>query len=66
MANAKRTAAPVKAFAAPGKAIKVPAKAARASIELGERQQPGVVAAVRRGHRLRMQPTRHSAALVRD
>jgi hypothetical protein len=66
MASTKRTPAPVKASAAPDKAKKAPAKAARASVALGERHQAGVVAAVKRGERLRMQTIKHSAAVARE
>jgi hypothetical protein len=64
--NAKRTPVPVKTSAAPDKASKDRAKAARASIDRGERQHAGVIAAVPRSQRLRIQPVRHSAALARD
>ncbi len=66
MANGKRTAAPVKSSVASDKASKVPEQAARASIEGSERQHAGVIAAVRRGQRLRMQPVKGSAAVARD
>ena len=66
MAKAKRTAAPVMTSAASGKASKGAGKAARISIDRGERHHAGVLAAVPHGRRLRMQPVKHSAALVRE